>query len=370
MPFGSRSQHRLVVDVQQFAAGDEGPVERDARAAVPGVDALLDVQQHGRVHLGDDLGGAVVVLHQKFAGALGRGRLEAGLQGDRILDVEDEAVLAASGHEVQSRADLLHAPLGQPDDVRLRRGQQAAARQFGPVRAVPDGAGDPQHDVQVAQSPRALLHVGLEAVRCLVVLGVALLLLQHLGLEIRLAVHRADHGAREALELPAGPGDQPRFEHRRQHGDVARRLFAALVERAHAVPEGEPEVPQQPDEVLDGRPVRRVGRLLQQDQDVDVRMGEELSAAVAADRDQRRPRGDAARLGDFPQQVVDRPRQAMQQAVDGAAGVELRDQRVAFLPQPIAQLERAVVHAVAASDAGRPMNAGGGGVPADTVRTS
>ena len=217
-------ERRLVLDVEQLAARHERRVDRDAGLVVAMEHPLLDVQQHRGVHLRDHLRRAVVVLHQQLAGALAGGRLEARLLRDGVLHVEHEPVLAAPGDEVQARADLLHAAFREPDDVRLGRGQQSAARELGPVGAVAGRAGDPQHDVEVAQAAGTLLDVRLEAVRRLVVLRVALLLLEHLGPVVRLAVDGVDHRARKGLEVAPRAGDQPGLEHRRQHGHVARRL--------------------------------------------------------------------------------------------------------------------------------------------------
>ena len=163
-------------------------------------------------------------------------------------------------------------------------------------------------------------------------------------------------------------------------GDVGGGLALALVGGAHRVPELQPDVPERRQQRLDERGFGGCRRLRQQDQHVDVGMGEELAAAVAADGDQRRT-GGGAELGPHrAQQAVDQARVPAEEA----GGVRRGEKGV---PQDrTAALELGAVRGEARARAGagwggggvddgrhgrgRGQVAGGGGVPADTVRTS
>jgi len=79
-----------------------------------------------------------------------------------------------------------------------------AARQLRPGVAQGAGAADPQYDLKVAKAARGLLEIGLEAVRAVLELGVALLLLEPFRLEENPGVHAFRPGAVEAgEEIPA-----------------------------------------------------------------------------------------------------------------------------------------------------------------------
>ena len=80
------------------------------------------------------------------------------------------------------------------------------------------------------------------------------------------------------------PGQAPALHHRCVDHDIPRRLALAVGQRPHAVADVELQVPQQPDE---GRDVVLNGTgSLGQDEQVDVGMGVQLAASVAADGEQ------------------------------------------------------------------------------------
>ena len=335
---GPPREHALVANVQELVDRLELVVDRDRRRG-DREQPRVQVLQQDRAHLPHQPRGAVVALHQLLARAPGRRVFVAQLPRERRLLVEHEPVLPPPGEVMQAHAQRADHALLARNGTRLGHRHQPGARELRPGSPESRCARDPDDRLEVAQAAGTLLDVGLEAVRRLVVLRVALLLLEHLRPVVRLAVDDVDHRAREGLEVAPRACDKAGLEHRRQHCHVARRFLVALLQRAHAVAGREPQVPQQPDQVLDRRAVGRVGRLLQQDQDVDVGVREQFAPAVAADGDQRGAPGDSARFGDLAQQVVGGAGKPVQQRVDRAAGVELRDEGVAFLPQPVAQLD-------------------------------
>jgi len=147
----------------------------------------------------------------------------------------------------------------------------------------------PLDDLQVAQPAGRLLEVGLERVRRILVLGVALLLLELLRLEEGDRVRLGGQPGLEAPEQRPAARKVARLEERGAHGDVGGRLGTAL-DRTHAVADLEAGVPEAADEALERVAVPFARLLGEQDQQVDVGTGVELAAPVAAGGDERRAR--------------------------------------------------------------------------------
>ncbi len=194
---------------------------------------------------------------------------------------------------------------------------------------------DPADRLDVAQPARARLDVRLEVVSRVVVAVMARGLLGDLGLEE--IARRPDALGRERaahrFEQRLGADQQARFDHRGRDADVRRALALAVVDRAHAVPDLQADVPHEREEALEVRLPRRGLALRQQHHDVDVGAQVQLAAAVAADRDQRelahvlaevqRPRG--------LEQRVDQARAIAHQPLDRLVVVEaLLEAVVAF----------------------------------------
>jgi hypothetical protein len=111
--------------------------------------------------------------------------------------------------------------------------------------------------------------------------------LNGLGLEKSLGIERRLVAPLQLFEHLRVAGHQARLEQTGLHRDVGARLGHALVDRADAAADLEAEVPQQLHQFLELAAGDGVGRLGQQDQQVDVGVGEQLAAPVAADTDQR-----------------------------------------------------------------------------------
>ena len=320
-------------DLEHAGAFEEARGDRAAGRRLRTHDALLDVHHQDLVQLRHRLGRPVVAVHQHLAAALALGGLVAEAVGHRGLQVEDQAVLAAAGHHVQPGADQPQRAFVLVELAHLERRHQALGRELAPGAAQARGARDPDHHLQVAQAAGAFLAVGFQRVRRALVLHVALLHLQRLRAQEGAGVHRLQAGVAEGREDAARAADQPRFEQRRLHGDVARGLFQALVDGAHRRADLQPDVPAGGDEAFD-RGLHRVGLLaaLQQHQHVDVAVRKQLAAAVAAHRHQRRAGRHAGVVPQRGQRGVDVPGQRAQQLVGrgggGAAFAEVRDQRL------------------------------------------
>ncbi len=78
-------------------------------------------------------------------------------------------------------------------------------------------------------------------------------------------------------------GDEARFQQVGLHRDVMRGFGHTLVHRARAVSDLQADIPEPPDQLGYFLPDIVVNLVRQQKQDVDIGVGEELRAPVAAD---------------------------------------------------------------------------------------
>ncbi len=290
--------------------------------------------------------------------------------------IEHQAVLAPAREVVQADAQVLQHALVGRDGGGLARRDQALLGELGPGLPEARGAREPQHHLQVAQSPGAFLDVGLEVVGRLLEALVAALLLPELGLEE--VAHRAARAQPlvQGGEEPRIARNQARLEETRVHGDVLGSLLDAFGDGAHAVAGLEAAVPQLADEALD----RGVGRapVGQEHEDIHVRMREESAPPIAPDRHQRDMRIVDRIAPQAPQQLIGNRRVRGECRVCVGLAQVFAVQRLALRADPCAQLGGP--GARAGLDDGRAhetrfvaccsMKAGGAGVPAETVSTS
>ena len=324
----------VVRHLEHAAAVEEVRVDRPHRRFFGAVDALLDVQHQDLVELRHRLGRPVVAVHQHLGRALALGGLVAEALGHGGLQVEDQPVLAPPGDQVQPRADQLERAFVLVQLAHLEGRDQPLGGQLAPVAAQSGGARHPDHQLQVAQATGAFLAIGLERVGRVLVLDMALAHLQHLGAQEGLRVHHRVGGLTEGGVDAARSAQEARFEHGGLHRHVAPRLVDALLDGAHRRADLQADVPAGVQEPFD-RGAQRVGRCVgrrvaagriqalasrQQHQHVDVGIGEELGAAIAAHGHQRgagRHRGVLPQLG---QVVVDMARQRLGQSGRGQGG--------------------------------------------------
>ncbi len=224
------------------------------RVAV-GQDLLAELLQQQFVEPAHEHRGAVVALHE----LLDRERVGRVLVAEHArepdLVVEQQAVLAAPGHEVQREADPPQPGLRGLQLGEFARGQESVAGEFLQRLRAEMPLGDPGDGLQVAQPARALLDVRLEVVGRVVVAVVALRLLAHLGVE-EIARRPQAVGRERAAhrgEQRRRPGQQARLDQRRGDADVGERLALAVVDGAHAVADLEADVPQESQEALERR---------------------------------------------------------------------------------------------------------------------
>ena len=201
--------------------------------------------------------------------------------------VEQQAVLAAAGQQVQLDAQLGEQRVDTFELADFRGCDQPGFCQCRPVVADAGGTRHPLDHLQIAKAAGTFLAVGFEAVGRVVELGVAFGLLQLLGAEEHGGVQRGVAALLEIVEQRARTCQPAGFEQGRLDRDVALGFVQALVDAAHAVADVEADVPQQADQLFELRRGRGVlgGMVVigQQDQQIDVGTRVEFAAAVSAD---------------------------------------------------------------------------------------
>ena len=142
--------------------------------------------------------------------------------------------------------------------------------------------------------------------------------------ELRAVPHALGADAHGQLsEQRARPVQQPCLHQRREHRDVAACLRFAFVERAHAMADLEPDVPEEGEEPAD-RVIGVVRCFLEEDQEVDVGLRMQLAAAVAPDGDEIRRvehlRGEVDPAGE--DDLIDDLRAPRDESFDGVVAAE------------------------------------------------
>ena len=203
--------------------------------------------------------------------------------------VEQQTVLAATGHGVQREADLPEEALRSLEPPHFGGRQEAEGGELVEGLGAEVALGDPGDGLDVAQSTRTCLDVGFQVVGGVVRLGVPVGLLADLGLEE--FFDRPEVRGGECLGHPRGErsvsGHAARLDEGGHHAHIAGGGFRALGDGAHAVTDLDADVPQEGDERLERRAPRLVERGRHQDQDVDIGGGVQLAATVATHRDER-----------------------------------------------------------------------------------
>ena len=298
--------------------------------AALGLQALFDVEQQDLVQLGYRLGRPVVAFHQGLARTVAGARVGGGggrvaeRFGHRRLEIEHQAVLATAGDQVQPGPDQAQQGLVVLDLAHLERCGQALAGEFVPAFAQPCGARHPQDDLQVAQTAGRFLAVGLQGVGRVLELGVTLAHLQGLGHEEGLRVHGRVETPAEIREQARVAVDQPGLQQGGLHGYILGGLRQAVGRGSHAGSDFKADVPATADEGFDARleGVVGLGRSVvrQHQQNVDIRVGEELPAAESADGHQGERRVETGMTPQAAHEVVGERGQRAQRRVHAARG--------------------------------------------------
>ncbi len=238
----------LVADIQQCADDPEPLVQRVLRRHFMEQVVVQVLQQDG-VELAHRNFGAVVTLHQVFAGTpVGRSG-DAHLLGERGLELEDQAVFAAHGEIMQTDAQCLQQRVMPGDLACLGRADQACLGKLGPARAQARCAADPGDGLQVAQAAGAFLEIGFEVEISFHEARMPLLLFMQFGKEELARVEMLLHCFLQSTEQLGIAGEQARFEQVGLHGDVGR-FVDALRHGADTVADFHADVPQHADQLL------------------------------------------------------------------------------------------------------------------------
>ena len=227
---------------------------------------------------------AEVLPHQRLDALLRLPALAAEHLGDFFLQLVGQQVDVAAAFEVQNRADALKEILGL---LQLPRG--ALELDIG-------AAGFQQPDVpgrrDVPQTAGRALDVRLQLVDGVVERRVALIdeLQQRVEQAPPVVGAKTLEPALEPLKQTLVAGNEPHVEQRQQELGVAhveRGRVDDLGELADVLADGQAEVPERLEQRADEAFVARRHRVLEQDQEIDVRVQAERPAAIAAERADR-----------------------------------------------------------------------------------
>ena len=280
-------KHVLAGHVQQLARVPKTLVDRYGLVLGQGKDGRAQVLQQNFGQLHDRLGGAVILLHQLLAGAPVRLIRKTQALGDGRLMVEQQAVFLASHAKMQQDAQLLQKPLALRQALLFEVGDKTMAFQITPAVAVACGLRNPQNRLQIAQSARTLLAIGLQAVRRLLMATVAVLPFEALGviksLRIDALPEFSDHPVKERRVTRK----RTRFDQGRLDGQILFRLLQAILDAAYAVSNIEANVPEGADQEFNLPGARLIKGFRQEDQDVDIRSRPQLGTPITTNRAKR-----------------------------------------------------------------------------------
>ena len=112
---------------------------------------------------------------------------------------------------------------------------QLAAGKVSPGGAQTGGTTDPENELQIAQTARAFLAVGLQAVRRVLIARVALAHLEKLFGEEKRRVKLVLEPLSQLIECLTFAGEQASLDETGLHGDIAARFVQAVVNASDAV---------------------------------------------------------------------------------------------------------------------------------------
>ena len=244
----------------------------------------------------DRLGVKIIVLGKALDAAAARTVLVAEARGDLALQVEGQAVVGAAGEIMDMATDGGEEAFGAFEVAGFAARQDALGHQLAWFADAIEILGDPEQQMEIAQPALALLDVGFDDVARIAHAMVALVAFGKLGLDEVVTIADIEllrEAARQLVEQLAVAPEVARFQEGRPDRLVALGVAQALLDGACGMTDLQAEIPQQVEHEFDD--LLAAWRLLvgAQEQEVDVRQGRQLAAAVAAGGDDAQPFGGA-----------------------------------------------------------------------------
>jgi hypothetical protein len=165
---------------------------------------------------------------------------------------------------------MLEKAFGAAQFDRLVGRDHPVAGEIPPVPAQAGGATDPSEHLEVPQAAGALLAIGLECIRALLVARIALFLLELFGLVETVHVECGLEPFDQRVEKRLRTQQQTHLEQIGLDRDVIGGDRDAFAHGSHAVTDMQSDIPQGADETGQRRFELRAGGRWQQDQQVDV----------------------------------------------------------------------------------------------------
>ncbi len=226
----------------------------------------------------------VILLHEALDVAFHIVAVEAEQPGHLGLVFQQQAVFAAAGQHVQGIAYPPQKGTRAGQQLVFAAGEKARCLKAGQCLHAEAATGNPHDGLQVAQPAGRALHIRLEIVFGVVIAFVTVALLVTLAEEkVAAAPHvQRTNGFGQLCKQLLVTTNKAAFQQVGDYAEIIGRFFTALCQRTYAMADLQPEIPQEGDELADGIGQRSFRLVLQQDQQIDVRMGVQLATAVTA----------------------------------------------------------------------------------------
>ncbi len=203
---------------------------------------------------------------------------------DGLLLVEGEAIAAPPRVRVEQVADAKEL-LGRREDLGgLARDQRADAHQLLRLAHAEAGLGGPAGDVQIAQPPLPVLHVGLEQVHrpteARVPLGGLVFEAREEARELGVGEEPLLAALAQELREPAIPGDMPPVEEAGRRREIGLRFVDEVVDGDDLVANADPHVPERIEQRVGHR--RGLVDVAREEADIEVTLERDRAPAIAA----------------------------------------------------------------------------------------
>ncbi len=297
-------EHRAILPLEGSLAHDEAVINSasvERRNGLAGAAWLVARGRPLEQPLGlvaNQLGVRVVLVHQRLDRRVHRRandatpvpRVGAEHRRDRLLQREAQVIHAAPGRGVHGDPDA-QQPLGGVDEcLRQTPGHHPFGQELLGIAGAEAGRRRPPADAEIAHAARTVLQIGLEEKDRVAEPAVARRLLgpqpghEVLGGRLR---HPLAERFQEAAPQILVPGQEARVEEGGGRRQIAGRQRQRLVVRPHGMPGVDLGVPQRIEDRLGQRLDLRPRRLRAQDQEVEIGIGSQLTAAEAPGREHR-----------------------------------------------------------------------------------
>ena len=209
-------------------------------------------------------------------------------RGESTLVIEQQALLGASGLQVQRVAISTQGGLGFLQRLEFGRIQQAGFGHVRQVRCTRQALPDPAQRIERAQTARPVLYIGLEVIGRVVEASVTRITFSQARGQVRIRrpQRRVFHDRSQAFIERGVAGQATGIKQAGEHTHIVSRQRAALRRITHGAAHFQADVPKCCEELFQRPQAWRIRRFDQRQQ-VHIRGGKQQATAKSADGEQR-----------------------------------------------------------------------------------